>query len=79
MLINSIAELHDYMGAEKGRQMGMDLSKFTDEAWAGLTNGDDEVFVGCIPPKERFFSIAHQRRAACEALGQQVKRSTRGT
>lgn len=51
----------------------MPLEEFTDQAWAGLINGDDEVFVWCIPPKERFFSIAHQRRAASEALGQQLK------
>lgn len=69
----STAELHDYMGAEKFRQLGMPLAEFTDQAWAELINGDDEVFVGCIPPKELFFSIAHQRRAVCEALGQQLK------
>ena len=72
-MLFSTAELHDYMGVEKGRQLGMPLAEFTDQAWAGLINGDDEVFVGCIPPKERFFSIAHQRRAACEDLGQQLK------
>lgn len=69
----SIAELHDYLGVEKGRQMGMPLNEFTDQAWAGLSNGDDEVFVGFIPPKERFFSIAGQRRAACEDMAQRMK------
>ena len=72
-MLFSTAEIHDYMGVEKGRQLGMPLEEFTDQAWAGLINGDDEVFVWCIPPKERLFSIAHQRRAASEALGQQLK------
>ncbi|KAJ6086333.1 oxidoreductase [Penicillium sp. IBT 16267x] len=63
-------ELHDYMGVEKGRQMGMPLKEFTDKAWEGLVKGDDEVYVGCIPPEERFFSIARQRRAACEEASQ---------
>ncbi|KAJ5522678.1 oxidoreductase [Penicillium frequentans] len=65
-------ELHDYMGAEKGRQMGMPLQEFTDKAWEGLVKGDDEVYVGCIPPAERFFSIAGQRRAACEEFSKRV-------
>jgi hypothetical protein len=54
------------MGAEKGRQMGMPLKEFTEKAWEGLANGDDEVYIGCIPPEDRFFSIARQRRSACE-------------
>ena len=28
----STAELHDYMGVEKGRQLGMPLAEFTDQA-----------------------------------------------
>lgn len=66
MLMRCLAELHDYMGAEKGRQMGMPLKEFTEKAWDKLANGDDEVYVGCIPPEDRFFSIARQRRSACE-------------
>lgn len=62
------------MGAEKGRSMGMPLAEFTDEAWNGLSSGNDEVFVGFLPPKERFFSIAHQRRAACESMGEAMKK-----
>ncbi|KAJ5651508.1 oxidoreductase [Penicillium longicatenatum] len=65
-------ELHDYMGADKGRQMGMPLEEFTDKAWEGLVEGDDEVHVGFMPPEERFFSIARQRRAACEEFSHQM-------
>lgn len=60
------------MGAEKGRQMGMPLEEFTNKAWEGLVKGDDEVHVGCIPPPGRFFSIARQRRAACDEFSQQM-------
>lgn len=73
VLIAWLAELHDYIGAERGRQMGIPLNEFTDQAWAGLSSGNDEVFVGFLPPKERFFSIAGQRRAACEGLSQRMK------
>ncbi|KAF9882767.1 hypothetical protein FE257_005302 [Aspergillus nanangensis] len=67
-------ELHDYMGAEKGRQMGMPLKEFTDKAWQGLLKGDDEVYIRCIPPEDRFFSIARQRRSACEEFAQLLRK-----
>ncbi|KAJ5119761.1 hypothetical protein N7448_010430 [Penicillium atrosanguineum] len=66
-------ELHDYMGAEKGRQMGMPLGEFTEKAWQGLASGDDEVYVGCVGPEDRFFSIARQRRSACEDFAQMMR------
>lgn len=62
------------MGAEKGRQMGMPLKDFIDEAWKGLSKGDDEVYVGSIGPEDRFFSIARQRRSACEDLDQTMRK-----
>ncbi|KAJ5668328.1 uncharacterized protein N7477_006898 [Penicillium maclennaniae] len=69
-----IAELHDYMGPEKGRQLGMPLAEFTEKAWQGLASGDDEVYVGCIGPEDRFFSIARQRRSACEDFAQMMRK-----
>lgn len=39
-------ELHDYMGEERGRSMGMPVGAFTDQAYAGLVSGKDEVHVG---------------------------------
>ncbi|PWY65406.1 oxidoreductase [Aspergillus eucalypticola CBS 122712] len=67
-------ELHDYLGKGGNTlQMRMPLQEFTDKAWAGLAKGDDEVYVGFIPPEERFFSIAGQRRAACEEWSARAK------
>ncbi|KAL2022919.1 hypothetical protein VTK56DRAFT_4134 [Thermocarpiscus australiensis] len=63
-------ELHDYLGPEKGRQLGMPLNEFVAQAWQGLVNGDNEVYVGCIGPKERFFALAHGRRKACEEFAE---------
>jgi short-subunit dehydrogenase involved in D-alanine esterification of teichoic acids len=65
-------ELHDYMGADKGRSMGMPLDEFTEKAWQGLANGDDEVNVGHLGPEERFFSITRQRRAATEDVAERL-------
>jgi hypothetical protein len=62
------------MGADKGRQMGMPLPEFVAKAWDGLAKGDDQVYVGVLGSGDRFFSIAHQRRAACEDLARLMKR-----
>lgn len=58
------------MGVDVGRHLGMPLEEFTAKAWSGMVKGDDEVFVGSIGPEDRFFSIARQRRAACDDLAQ---------
>lgn len=60
------------MGVNIGRHLGMPLEDFTAKAWRGMVKGEDEVFVGSIGPEDRFFSIARQRRAACEDLAQAV-------
>lgn len=39
-------ELHDYMGEERGRAMGMPVDAFTEQAYNGLASGKDEVSVG---------------------------------
>jgi len=41
-------ELHDYMGVERGRALGMPVDEFTDQAYAQLADGRDEVSVGGI-------------------------------
>lgn len=43
------AELHDKKhqpDIENGRQMGMPLDEFTDELWAGLSAGKEDIPVG---------------------------------
>jgi hypothetical protein len=43
------AELHDKKhqpDLENGRQMGMPLDEFTDELWAGLSAGKEDIPVG---------------------------------
>ncbi|OAF60565.1 hypothetical protein VC83_03294 [Pseudogymnoascus destructans] len=41
-------DLHDYMGVEVGRNLGMPLDQFTEEAYQGLLSGDDTIAVGGI-------------------------------
>lgn len=61
-------ELHDYMGAEKGRAMGMPADQFTDEAYKGLAAGKDQIGIGSIGPPEQFYDIVDKRRTAFENL-----------
>jgi hypothetical protein len=61
----------------KGRQLGMPLPEFITKAWDGLAKGNDQVYVGVMGPEDRFFAVAHQRRAACEEVAQQMKQGGR--
>ncbi|KAL2127701.1 hypothetical protein VTI74DRAFT_10293 [Chaetomium olivicolor] len=62
-------ELHDYMGPEIGRNMGMPVQEFTDKAWEQLAAGSELVTVGAIPPAgEEFKDMVQKRRDAFEAL-----------
>ncbi|CEJ89613.1 hypothetical protein VHEMI05448 [[Torrubiella] hemipterigena] len=41
-------ELHDYMGEERGRAMGMPVNAFVDQVFEQLEQGKEEVVVGVI-------------------------------
>ncbi|KAL8727237.1 MAG: hypothetical protein Q9181_005784 [Wetmoreana brouardii] len=63
-------ELHDYMGEEKGRGFGMPLDTFTDQAYAGLQAGKDQVVVGTVAATDAddLNDIYDKRRSAAERL-----------
>ncbi|EXJ85028.1 hypothetical protein A1O3_05703 [Capronia epimyces CBS 606.96] len=64
-------ELHDYMGQEKGRQMGMPVGEFTDIAYQELVSGSDQIIIGTIAgPAEDFQDVVNKRRKAFETLAQ---------
>lgn len=66
-------ELHDYMGEEKGRALGMPLVKFCDEAYDGLASGKDQVIIGSIGPLEKFLDIVDKRRGTFEFLAKMMR------
>lgn len=39
-------ELHDYMGEERGRALGMPVNVFTEQAYEGLCGGEETLIVG---------------------------------
>ncbi|KAL8999342.1 MAG: hypothetical protein Q9169_001768 [Polycauliona sp. 2 TL-2023] len=66
-------ELHDYMGEEKGRNMGMPLGEFCDQAYDGLAKGHDQVVFGSIGPKDEFMDIVNKRRNAFDFLAKMLR------
>ncbi|KAI4112944.1 MAG: hypothetical protein LQ345_005988 [Seirophora villosa] len=66
-------ELHDYMGQEKGRALGMPLDQFCDQAYDGLAQGLDQVIIGSIGPQENFLDIVNKRRGAFDFLAKMMR------
>ncbi|MCJ1321743.1 hypothetical protein MMC15_007088 [Xylographa vitiligo] len=66
-------ELHDYMGVDRGRSLGMPLDKFCDEAYTGLASGKDQVVIGSIGPQEKFMDIVDKRRSTFEFLANMMR------
>ncbi|QQK42905.1 Glucose/ribitol dehydrogenase [Penicillium digitatum] len=55
-------ELHDYMGLEKGRGMGMPVEQYAEDAYRALEMGSDEMLGGSVGPTEVFQDLADTRR-----------------
>lgn len=68
-----LAELHDYMGEEAGRGMGMSLDVFTQQAYEGLVEGKNQIVIGSIGPAETFHGIIDKRRAAFTDLARVMR------
>ncbi|KAK4031585.1 hypothetical protein C8A01DRAFT_21224 [Parachaetomium inaequale] len=67
-------ELHDYMGPEKGRSMGMPAAEFIEKAWQQLTAGSEHVIVGSAGPEESFMEIVNKRREHFETVSDHLLR-----
>ncbi|KAJ5129338.1 Glucose/ribitol dehydrogenase [Penicillium bovifimosum] len=55
-------ELHDYMGIEKGRSMGMPAEQYAEYAIQALQRGSDEVLGGSVQPIDNFQELVDKRR-----------------
>ena len=58
---------------EQGRQLGMPVDAFTDEAYKGLASGSDQVVIGSIGPADTFNEIVDKRRTAFENLSKMMR------
>ncbi len=61
------------MAERKGRQLGMPLDMFTDEAYKGLASGRDQIVIGAIGPADTFNEIIDKRRIAFENLAKMMR------
>ncbi|KAL8821284.1 MAG: hypothetical protein Q9223_000657 [Gallowayella weberi] len=66
-------ELHDYMGQEKGRALGMPLETFCDQAYDGLVKGQDQIIIGSVGPQSDFLDIVNKRRGAFDFLAKMIR------
>ncbi|KAI0133981.1 short chain dehydrogenase [Xylariales sp. AK1849] len=58
---------------EKGMdKIGISIEEFTDDAWRGLTAGEEEIVVG--PIKERFGRVEEGRKQAFQGLLEHVRK-----
>ncbi|KAH9211848.1 oxidoreductase [Leptodontidium sp. 2 PMI_412] len=69
-------EIHDYLTPEIGRKMGMPLEAFTEEAYAGLAEGSDQIIIGGPEPRETYLEIVQKRRGMMEGLAAMMRRMT---
>ena len=61
------------MNENTGRQLGMPLDIFTEEAYKGLVSGGDQVIIGSIGPADTFNEIVDKRRTAFENLAKMMR------
>ncbi|EED22572.1 oxidoreductase, short-chain dehydrogenase/reductase family [Talaromyces stipitatus ATCC 10500] len=66
-------ELHDYLGAEMGREIGMPLDEYVDITYKRLVAGEDQIIVGSIGPPEIFHDIIRHRRMLSTNLAQMMR------
>lgn len=56
--------------------IGITIEEFTEDAWRGLTEGDEEILVG--PIRERFGKVEEGRKAAFQGLLEAVRKMEAG-
>ncbi|ETS76206.1 hypothetical protein PFICI_11593 [Pestalotiopsis fici W106-1] len=63
-------ELHDWMGEEKGRALGMPLNEFSDIAYNELLKADDLIVIGSIATESRdnYMDLVNKRRTIFNKL-----------
>jgi short-subunit dehydrogenase len=60
-------ELHDaHAGKEAGRKFSMPMEDFVKESWAGLVDGKEDIYPGCVggSTKEQFLELVKLRDGA---------------
>ncbi|CAI7618185.1 unnamed protein product [Penicillium glandicola] len=66
-------ELHDYMGIDKGRGMGMPVEQYAEDAYQALETGSDEILGGSVGPTEVFQDLADRRRKIFDEIAPMLR------
>ena len=61
-------ELHDYMGASKGRSFGMPVDAFIQQTYRELLDGNDYIVIGELPGTDKLREMINERRSGFEKL-----------
>lgn len=61
------------MGEDVGRNVGMPLDAFTEEAYNGLAAGNETTFIGTIGPAETFHEIVEKRMQVFKLLAKLMR------
>ncbi|KAE9579592.1 hypothetical protein CGMCC3_g4361 [Colletotrichum fructicola] len=61
-------ELHDYMGQERGRSMGMPVQEFTEKTYSQLVSGCDDVLVGSVGREKPYLELFRSRKQQADDL-----------
>ncbi|KAF2678513.1 NAD(P)-binding protein [Lentithecium fluviatile CBS 122367] len=63
-------EMHDAEMGERGKHFGMPIGQFVEEAWAGLTKGEKDIFVGTVGGStfEQVKELQDKRNGAIDRL-----------
>jgi hypothetical protein len=61
------------MGLEVGRNFGMPIEDFTEEAYDGLAAGKEQIFIGTIGPAEIFRDIVEKRTSLFQFLAKMMR------
>ena len=72
------AELHDYMGEERGRALGKPLNEFIDTLWTRLNSGknDTEISIDTVAAvkEEELESLRNTRHRLASSLNDAILR-----
>ena len=61
------------MGAETGRELGMPVDAFIEEAYTALQRGEDQIVIGAVGAADDFHAIIDKRRVGAEKLYEMIK------
>ncbi|KAK0111229.1 hypothetical protein ONS95_001604 [Cadophora gregata] len=71
-------KIHDYMTPDIGCKMGMPLHAFTEQAYAGLVSGSDQIIIGGPEPRETYLEVVEKRRSLREGLAAMMRKFSAG-